>query len=285
MSDEIKFRKHACLFPGPSQSQVTTCLFPYHPRLISRFMTLSPSSSTSAPPHQGVLEVHLLGLVDFAATLGLQEQQVYELSGRTDLNGTLFLCEHPPLISIGREGSRSQILLDDDEISRRELALRWVARGGPAICHAPGQLAIYLQIPLNRLKIGLSRFRTLFESAVVSACQELKIPAKRQAEETGIWTRGGQLGYFGAGVKSWITCQGIFLNVSIDPRLLDWVRIDSEGTRSVSMQSLRLDPIRMPQVRETLIRRIAATFGYTATEVSTGHPLLRRTTQRVLTHA
>ncbi|HWL11243.1 MAG TPA: hypothetical protein VNQ76_22745 [Planctomicrobium sp.] len=233
------------------------------------------------PSHEGVLAVHLLGLVQFEATLGLQEQQIYELSGRNDLNGTLFLCEHPPVISMGREASRNHLLLDDEELSHWELPVRWVARGGGAFCHAPGQLAIYLQLPLDRLKLGLTQYRELFETAVLAACLELKIPAKRHLQETGIWTRGGQLGYFGAGVKSWVSCQGMFLNVSIEPKWLQVTQTNPEGTASTSMQSLRLDPVRMPQVRESLIRHIAGHFGYAVTDLSTGHPLLRRTRQRI----
>lgn len=237
------------------------------------------------PIHDGTLEVHLLGLVDFDALIGLQEYQVYELSGRQDKGGRLFLCEHPPIISMGREASRSHLLLDDEELRRMELPVRWVARGGGAFLHSPGQMAIYLQLPLQRLGIGLSQFRELFEGAVLSTCQELKIPAKRHPEETGIWSRNGQLGFFGAAVKSWISCHGMFLNVSIDPRHLEWTISNPCGTRSTTMQSQRLDPVRMTQIRESLIRHLAANFGYAAPEVSTGHPLLRRTLQRVLIHA
>lgn len=237
------------------------------------------------PPHGGVLGVHLLGLVELEAMSGLQEQQIYELSGRNDLNGTLFLCEHPPVISMGRESSRNHLLLDDEELARRELTVRWVPRGGGAMCHAPGQLAIYLQIPLNRMKLGLTAFRFLFESAVLATCLELKLPAKRHANATGIWTRGGQLGCFGAGIKSWISCHGMFLNVSIDPRFLDLTQAPVDGTRFTSIQSLRLNPLPMSQIRESLIRHIASHFGYAVTDLSTGHPLLRRTKQRVLIHA
>jgi lipoate-protein ligase B len=248
-------------------------------------MPTPSSTSVKLPPHQGRLEVHLLGLVDFDAMLGLQEQQIYELSGRDDLFGMLFLCEHPPIISMGREASRSQLLLDDDELARRELAVRWVSRGGGAFIHAPGQLAIYLQIPLARLGLGLSDFRQLFEESLVSACRELKIPAKRQSDEAGIWSRGGQLACFGAGVKSWITCQGMFLNLSIDPALLHLTVANPLGSRSTSVQSQRLDPIPTSRVRATIIDKIAEHFGYDSPEVSTGHPLLKRTTQRVLLHA
>jgi len=248
-------------------------------------MKTETSPLCPVPPHQGTLSVHLLGLVEFDALQGLQEQLVYELSGRDDLSATVFLCEHPVLISLGREASRADLLLDDEELARREVPVRWVARGGGAICHAPGQIAIYLQLPLRRLQLGLARYRELFEHAVMTACQELHIPATRRPGETGIWTRGGQLGYFGAGVKSWITCHGMFLNIAVDPRSLELTRPRSAGARATSMQSLRLDPVRMAEIREALIRHIADHFGYAAVDLATGHPLLRRTTRRVLIHA
>ncbi|WP_437226669.1 lipoyl(octanoyl) transferase LipB [Planctomicrobium sp. SH661] len=248
-------------------------------------MSSARTSPSSLSIHDGTLEVHLLGLVDFDATLGLQEQQIYEISGRDDRNGSLFLCEHPTLISMGREASRSQLLLDDDELARLGLPVRWVARGGGAYLHAPGQLAIYLQLPLQRLGVSVIHYRALFESSLLKLCQELKIPAKLQPDLAGIWSRNGQLGFFGAAVKSWVSCHGMFLNISVDPRMLEWTLSNPAGVRSTTMQSQRLDPVRMPQVREGLIRHIADAFGYAAAEVSTGHPLLRRTSQRVLTHA
>ena len=64
----------------------------------------SDLADTSAP-----LEVYLLGIVDFDSALFLQERLAYEISGRSDAMGTLLLCEHPPLITVGREGSRSHI--------------------------------------------------------------------------------------------------------------------------------------------------------------------------------
>lgn len=248
-------------------------------------MTRPLFNATPLPVHDGTLEVHLLGLVDFDAVQGLQEYQIYELSGRTDRHGVLYLCEHPQTISMGREASRSHLLLDDEELQRQALPVRWVARGGGAFLHAPGQLAIYLQLPLQRLGIGLAEFRFHFETALLGLCQELKIPARRHPQETGIWSRNGQLGFFGAAVKSWISCQGMFLNIAIDPRLLHCVISNPSGTRSTSMQSQRLDSARMPHVREALIRHLSTAFGYSSAEVSTGHPLLRRILPKVFSHA
>src|SRR5262249_16848722 len=52
-----------------------------------------------------VLKVSLLGPVDFEAALALQRLLVYQVAG--DRSGAaLLLCEPPPVITVGREGSR-----------------------------------------------------------------------------------------------------------------------------------------------------------------------------------
>lgn len=236
------------------------------------------------PIHSGSLEVHLLGTVDYSAFLGMQEYLTFEMSGRSDLNGKLFLCEHPPLITVGREGNSNDIRIDELECERTGLPVRWVARGGGVFPHAPGQLAIYLMVPLDRLEIGPGEFRKRLESAICESCIELKVPAKRLDHSPGIWGRGGQLGFFGSSVRSWVTNHGLFLNVCISPEYLAMTSPNSDDLRGTSIQAHRIQPIQMPKLRESLIRTISSQFGYETTDVSTGHPLLKRTPQQVTSH-
>ncbi len=83
------------------------------------------------------MEVHLLGLVDFAAALQLQERLVYEISGRSDQLGVLLLCEHPPVISIGREGSRTQIQAEQHELEACEIDVQWIGAEVERCCTLP----------------------------------------------------------------------------------------------------------------------------------------------------
>lgn len=239
--------------------------------------------SSSAPP--GGLEVYLLGLTDFGAMLGLQELSLYELGEREQADGRLFLCEHPPTVSIGRSGSRAELVGEEEAWRREGIEVHWVSRGGGAVVHGPGQLAVYLQLPLRRLGIGLSAYRNRIESSAVQVCRELKIPVKRAEDQPGLWTRGGRLAAYGVGIKSWISCQGLFLNVSLSPTLLAMATAGSDGAAVVSMQSLRLAPVRMARVRELLIDQLSRAFGYDKVDVMTGHPRLQRVSQRVSVHA
>src|SRR5207253_1664853 len=62
----------------------------------------SPSPSAARSPD---VEAYLLGTVDYEACLALQNRLVYEASGGNDGRISLLVCEHPPIITVGRRGS------------------------------------------------------------------------------------------------------------------------------------------------------------------------------------
>jgi len=231
------------------------------------------------------LEVHLLGLVDYDAMLGLQERLVFEISGRVDAQGVLLLCEHPPSITVGREGSRSQILADAHDLEACQIGVRWIARGGGAFIHAPGQLAVYPILPLDRLDCGLMQYRHRLEEALLAACRDVKVSAKQAENAPGLWCRGGQLATFGAAVKRWTTYHGTYLNVSTDPGFLQMVESSPVGERLTSLESQLQRPVKMHKVRESVIHHFADVFRYDRIHLYTDHPLLKRTTRKVCLHA
>ena len=93
-------------------------------------MTVAPTIWSPANRKSDALQVYLLGMVDFDSALFLQERLLYEISGRTDRLGGLILCEHPPMVTIGRDGSRSQLLVEPAELTKQQIEVRWLNRGG-----------------------------------------------------------------------------------------------------------------------------------------------------------
>ena len=246
-------------------------------------MMLNPQTPlfSSAEPS---LEVHLLGLVDFDACVVLQERLLSDLSNCEDSRGVLLICEHPPMITIGREGSRTQIAGEPAELAARQMEVRWLNRGGPCLVHAPGQLAIYPLIPLDRRGLGLAAFRERLEDALVDTCGEMRVPAWRHPEEAGVWSRCGQVAHVGVAIRSWLSYHGIFLNACPNLDLLRLVRSPDPFNRVTSLAAQRVRPTALHSVRESLIRRLAARLEYGRYHVYTGHPLLRRT-RRMIAYA
>ena len=266
-------------------------------------MSAAASHRQIAARLPGSLEVRLLGTVDFDAAIALQERVAYELSGRRDTNGVLVLCEHPPVISIGREGSRSQVLATEEQLAAAGSPVRWVSRSGGAVVHVPGQLAAYLLLPLDRLMMAPGEYRRRFEEALLGVCHDLRVPAKRLDDGPGLWTRGGQIGHFGAVVKSWVTQQGMWLNVAPEASWLRLVRSELAGIprpiggtvpasprtargvveeRVTSLQQQLSCRVFMHAARDSALRHIAESFGYDTVHTFTGHPALYRQRRRVL---
>ena len=237
---------------------------------------LSPVQASNWRNSAG-LDVRLLGMVDFESALFLQERLVYEISGRDDLFAGFLFCEHPPLITVGRAGSRAHILVEPRELTASGIEVRWLNRGGGCIVHAPGQLALYPVVPLDRLGLGLAEYRGHLVGSVLDLCRELRVPAWPTAGPAGVAGRGGQFAFIGTAVKRWVAHQGLFLNVHPLLRLQRLIAPGPNGEKTTSLEAVRGRRIFMATVRESLVRHLSARLGYSEYQLFTGHPLLRRT--------
>jgi lipoyl(octanoyl) transferase len=235
------------------------------------------------PPnaHRDPLEVYLLGLVDYDAALFLQERLIYETSGREDRTGGLLLCEHPPMVTIGREGSRAYLRAEDREFAARRMEVRWTNRGGGCLVHCPGQLAVYPVVPLDRIGVRPAEYGARLCEAVIDLCTELRVPAWPSEDGRGVSCRLGQFAYVGAAIKAGVTYHGLFVNVSPPMDLVRLVDVGPGGERQTSLAAQRARPTEMHSIREGLVRHVAAVFGYGRQHLYTGHPLLKRAYRRV----
>src|SRR5579885_3172882 len=106
---------------------------------------------------ESALRVYLLGSVEFEAALALQRTLAFQMAGERQ-SAALVLCEHPPLITVGREGSPAHIRYDLNDLRTRHWPVRWVNRGGGCILHLPGQLAVYPIVPLDGHGLGVAAY-------------------------------------------------------------------------------------------------------------------------------
>lgn len=243
---------------------------------------MNSSDTIRFPVQEAALEVYLLGFVDFDACLHLQERLAADVAERNDGHAALLVCEHPPLITVGREGSREHILCEPGELVSRQIDVRWLNRGGGCIVHVPGQLAVYPIVPLTVRSLGLAAYRERLEQAVMDACHELLVPTTRSREQAGVWGRHGQLAQLGVAVRSGVSSHGFFVNVS--PRMDALRLVESVGGRQSSLAAERMRVTSMHAVRESLVRNLAARLGYGRYHLYTGHPLLKRA-RRVVAYA
>jgi lipoyl(octanoyl) transferase len=165
------------------------------------------------------------------------------------------------------------------------MKVRRLNRGGSTLVHAPGQLAIYPILPLNRLGINLSEFRSKLLNSAIQACSEIRVPAYSREDAPGLWCRTGQFGYIGAAVKSWVSYHGMFLNVNPNLDLLRMVISNPVEHRPTSLTAQKTRRTSMHSVRENIARQLTSQFQYNNCHYYTGHPLLSRTRRKVYVNA
>ncbi len=233
---------------------------------------LLPDGGASGP----ALRAYLLGQVDFDKALALQRALVFETSGARDAR-TLVLCEHTPLITVGRHGSPAHIHFDPDELRARRWPVRWVNRGGGCLLHLPGQLAVYSIVALDRSGLGLAAYLERLQRILVRVLDDFSVRAATRPGEPGVWVGQRLVAGLGVAVRDWVAYFGAVLN--IDPDLAPFRHVRSGGPGDGPMTSLvreRGAPLRPALVRQRLLEHFAETFGCRRTSLFFGHPLLGR---------
>ena len=143
--------------------------------------------------------IHLLSLgrVPYAEALVIQ-QRVIAARKQNLIGDTLLLLEHPPVLTLGRNASRANILASDEWLASHGVEVHEVNRGGDVTYHGPGQLIGYPIVDLRGEwpgkrgpHLGPVDFVRLVEEALIRTCADFGVMAKRIPRLTGVWTLGG----------------------------------------------------------------------------------------------
>jgi lipoyl(octanoyl) transferase len=133
-----------------------------------------------------------LGRIGYDEALRLQEELV-DLRYRGRIGNTLLLLEHPPVLTLGRNANRSNVLASNELLAARGVTLHQINRGGDVTYHGPGQLVGYPIFDLRSLRsasggrLGPVDFVRQLEEVLIRVCGEFGVPAARIAGLTGVW--------------------------------------------------------------------------------------------------
>lgn len=246
-------------------------------------LSSNSSNPTSTSPFRNseALEVYLLGMVDFDALQALQRVILDDLSERNDRLGVLIVCEHPPVVSIGRDGSIADLLAEPEHLVAQQIDVRYVARRGGVILHGPGQIAGYLMLPIERMEVTHAAFGRRVQSVLQRIATEQHVPSWPAKSLPGLECRCGQFAWLGSGTDCGASSHGFVLNVNPDVVGQRLVQPAPAGGAIASMSMQRMRVVSMPKVREGLVRHLSTEFGYEDFHVYTRHPLLKRTSRTV----
>ena len=126
----------------------------------------------------------------------------------------LWLCEHPPVYTLGQAGKPEHLLRDNG------IPLIKIDRGGQITYHGPGQAGIYLLLDLNRRGLKIKDFVSRIEQAIIDLLAENNVLARRLDGAPGVYIdqKDGiaKIAALGLRIRRGCSYHGLSLNVDMD---------------------------------------------------------------------
>jgi lipoyl(octanoyl) transferase len=202
-----------------------------------------------------------LGRIGYQEAVRLQQRLV--AARQTDaLPDLLLLCEHPHVITQGRNGKSEHLLASASMLRQMGVEFHATNRGGDITYHGPGQVVGYPILQLGKIRRDVVWYVRRLEEAMMDATAAYGVAADRVLGCTGVWVRpaegvagrsptpeeaaamhGGsdaeKLGAIGVHISRWVTSHGFAYNLATDLAYFDLiVPCGLAGRRATSLEKL-----------------------------------------------
>ena len=213
-----------------------------------------------------------LGLIGYAEAWTLQKRVVAARKANS-IEDVLLLCEHPHVITQGRNGKRENLLASEHVLKQKGVEFYETTRGGDITYHGPGQIVGYPILNLAAIRRDVVWYVRMLEEAMIRATAEFGIAAERIAGKTGIWVgKGGaeeKLAAIGVHISRWVTSHGFAYNVSTDLRFFDLiVPCGIADRKATSLEKLLGRSVEAGKVAPRIAKHLGEVFGLEMREAS-----------------
>ena len=139
------------------------------------------------------------------------------------------LCEHPPVLTLGKSGHAENILISDTEMAQKGIQYFKTNRGGDITFHGPQQIVGYPIIDLEKFYTDIGKYLRSLEEVIILTLLEYGLTGGRSKGETGVWLDAGKPGSerkicaMGVRCSRWITMHGFAFNVNTDLSYFDTI--------------------------------------------------------------
>lgn len=210
-------------------------------------------------------EVFDLGLVDFRKAQELQKEILFKVKDGS-LESGLIICQHYPIITLGRTADKKNILVGEQELNQRGIATYLAERAGDVTYHDPAQLTAYPVFNLDSLKKDIHLFLRQLEEVVILFLRDLGISGQRISGLTGVWVDKQKIASIGIAIKNWITFHGLSINVKKDGlKNFGLIRPCGMDIEMTSLETILAKDIAIDSLKHNLIHKFRDVFTLKAT--------------------
>jgi lipoyl(octanoyl) transferase len=224
-----------------------------------------------------------LGLIGFADAFALQKRIVASRKAEA-MGDVLLLCEHPHVITLGRNGSREHLLASEPVLRQKGVEFHATNRGGDITYHGPGQIVGYPVLNLSTIRRDVVWYVRMLEEVMIRVCGDFGVEAGRESGKTGVWVTGAtetskdltpaqrtqssqsgvaeKIGAIGVHISRWVTSHGFAFNVATDLRFFDLiVPCGIAGRTATSLEKVLGRHVDPHEVAPLVTRHFGEAFG------------------------
>jgi lipoyl(octanoyl) transferase len=184
-----------------------------------------------------------------------QAMQEFTLSRGANTPDEIWLLEHPPVYTLGRNG-KIEHLLDPGDIP-----VIHIDRGGQITYHGPGQLIAYVLVDLKRREMGVRELVSGIEHCLVQTLEHFQLNAYAKKQAPGVYIDEAKIAALGLRIKKGCSFHGLSLNIDMD--LTPFKRINPCGYRGLKIIQLAdlMEHTSLSDANSILVHHFCRFFG------------------------
>ncbi|MDE5871378.1 MAG: lipoyl(octanoyl) transferase LipB [Muribaculaceae bacterium] len=181
----------------------------------------------------------------------------------------IMMVEHPSVITMGKHARNTNVLIEENELTRLGIRVHHIERGGDVTFHGPGQLVVYPILDLEAHKLGVKDYVDLLEEAVIQTISEFGIQGERIKGANGVWIGAGtaherKICALGIKCSRYISMHGLALNVNTDLNGFHMINPCGFTDKGVtSMKAERNKQVDINLIKKIMAERFRQLLGYT----------------------
>lgn len=233
-------------------------------------LTSSFNQEFNVDQNEKICWVVKLGLVPYDSACKLQ-QKLVRARKEGAIPDVLLLCEHPHVITMGRNGRAEHLLASNHLLGQMNVEFHATDRGGDITYHGPGQVVGYPILDLTEHRRDVRWYVNQLEEVMIRATADFGLVARRAEGQHGVWIGTSvpgtapaaeeKLGALGVHLSRWVTSHGFAYNVSTDLRYFDLiVPCGIAGKRATSLERALGMPVDCERVTQNLISHFGQVF-------------------------
>lgn len=167
------------------------------------------------------------------------------------------------MVTLGRNARTENLLISEDLLKARGIALFDVGRGGDVTYHGPGQVVGYPILELPEGRRDVHRYVRDLEDVMMRVCGDYGFLGQRIEGKSGVFVGENKIGAIGVRISRWVTSHGFAFNVNTNLTGFDVIvpcGLRDQGVTSLA--KLLGSDVDMAEVEEKLAARFRLVFGY-----------------------